>query len=64
MANYIRKKTSQEYKDIFDREITRNRTITTEDKKEKIVITDDEEWKQCYKQGDKIPYNRQLSMPS
>ena len=54
MANYIRKKTSQEYKDIFDREITRNRTITIEDKKEKIVITDDEEWKQCYKQGDKI----------
>ena len=57
MANYIRKKTSQEYKDIFDREITRNRTITTEDKKEKIVITDDEEWKQLKKDAFKKLYN-------
>lgn len=42
------------YKSIFDDVIENNIPITTNDKKEKLVITDGEIWKQCYKYGDKV----------
>lgn len=43
---------AEEFKEIFDREVKINMLVTSKDKKEKIVVGKDEEWRQCYKQND------------
>lgn len=47
-----KKLTAEEFKEIFEKEVKSNMVITSRDKKEKIVIADNEEWRQCYKQND------------
>lgn len=41
---------AEEFKEILKKEVKRNMIITSKDKKEKIVVADDEKWGQCYMQ--------------
>lgn len=43
---------AEEFKEIFEKEVKINMLVTSKDKKEKIVVGKDEEWRQCYKQND------------
>lgn len=50
----MKKKTFEKYLEIFEMEINSNEFIFTQDKKEKINISEIKNWKPCYKKGDKI----------
>lgn len=49
----MRKTNSNNYKAIFENEINNNTEIWSEDKREHISITEDEEWRQCYDKTNK-----------